>query len=68
MNAELLEAVINVLEFTRVAMDKGYANSILDDMDLSDDAWDENILQLKLFYTECTGEHFIYPQDRYIDT
>lgn len=67
MREELIFGVMDVLEFARVAKDLGYASAILDEMDLADDAWEDSIYQLKVFYTECTGELFIYKKDRYMD-
>ena len=58
MRKEAIEALVNFLEFTRVAMEEGFTDRILDEMDLSDDAWDDSIYELKLLYHEKTGEFF----------
>jgi hypothetical protein len=34
-----------------------YAERILYEMDLSDDAFDESVYQIKLFYGDQTGEY-----------
>jgi hypothetical protein len=57
MDEKLKEAIENFLEFTKVARDMRYAERILYEMDLSDDAFDESVYQIKLFYGDQTGEY-----------
>ena len=58
MDEKLREALENFLEFTKVARDLHYAEQILTDMDLSDDAFDESVFHVKKFYAEQTGEYY----------
>jgi len=58
MDEKLKEALENFLEFTKVARDLHYAEQILNEMDLSDDAFDESVFHVKKFYSDQTGEYY----------